>query len=165
MRLRRSLARSTLGAVAVLAVACGSSGSSAVSAGNGSPGAAAVGFLSNFTTRSAAACRYVTPAEQTVCNQAIAQAVKLTVTNLKVGHTSVSGNQALVTVLGTLCGAGTGTARRCFTSSQPAGGQPASPADFAKTFAAVQAGTAGTQNPAIPCVRTAGKWFVELGST
>lgn len=154
-----------VGAAAIPLAACGSSSpGSSVSAGNGSPGAAAVGFLTGFSKQDKAACKYVTPAAQEVCSQAIGKSAKITISNLKVGKVTSSGGKALVTVLGKLCGAGTGGKQTCFTSTNPNAGQPKTQADFTSTYNQVQAGTAGNQNPAIPCIQTGGKWYVSLGA-
>ncbi|MGH9095353.1 MAG: hypothetical protein ACRDXE_09360 [Acidimicrobiales bacterium] len=167
MHLQRTAQLLVVAAAAIPVAACGgSSNGSSVSAGNGSPGAAAVGFLSGFSKQDKKACTYVTPAAQQVCNQAIGKSAKITITNLKVGKVTTSGGKALVTILGKLCGTGAGGKPTCFTSSNATAGQPKTkaPADFTDTYNKVQTGAAGNQNPAIPCVQTGGKWYVNLGA-
>lgn len=140
-------------------------GSSTVTAGHGSPAGAAVGFLTAISAHnSAQACSYVVPSQASTCSQAFASGGgSLSVKNLHAGATSTSGNRALVTALGTLCSAPSGSAKQCFTSTKPSAGQPAGKTTFAQAYSSVQSGTSNQNDPAIPCTTQGGKWYVDLG--
>jgi hypothetical protein len=145
--------------------ACGTKAAPPPAAGHGSPGAAAVGFLTAASAgQSASACSYVLPAQASVCSSAFGSGGALSVKDLRLGQTTVSGDRALVTALGTLC-TGTGT-KQCFTSKDPAGGQPGEGQTFDAAYTAVENGTSSDPNdPAVPCQAVNGQWYVDLGQT
>lgn len=163
---RPALAAALLAVALCLGVAaCGGTSTPGVTPGHATPGAAAVGFLSAASAGQAtAACGYVLPSQTSVCTAAFSQGGALSVQNLHVGHTTVSGDRALVTPLGTLC-TGTGN-KQCFANKDPAAGQPSEGQSFDAAYTAVENGTSNdANNPAVPCRTENGQWYVDLGQT
>ena len=158
------------GAVAVAGLiglaGCGSS-SSSVTAGNGSPAAATTGFLTAISSNHGSqACGYVVPSQASVCTSAFSSGGgTVSAKNLHMGATTISGDRALVTALGTLCSKASGSAQQCFTSSNEKGGQPSGKTTFNQAYTSVEAGTSSANDPAIPCMMQNGKWYVDLGQT
>ncbi len=144
---------------------CGSSGARPPAAGHGSPAAATVGFLQGATAnRGAEACSYVAPAQNSVCAVAFSSGTStISVQNLHVGVTTISGTRALVTALGTLCTTSSG--KVCFDSTDNTAGQPATKDSFDEAYSAVESGSSPDNDPAIPCTQVNGRWYVDLGET
>lgn len=143
---------------------CGSSpGVRPAAAGHDSPAAATVGFLQGATAnRGAQACSYVTPAQNPVCAAAFSSGTStISVKNLHVGATTISGARALVTALGTLCTNSGG--KVCFDSTDKTAGQPATKDSFDEAYSAVESGSSPNNDPAIPCTQVNGQWYVDLG--
>lgn len=157
-----------LAAVAGLAglSACGSSGAAkAPPPGHGAPAAAAVGFLQAATANNGAdACSYVAPAQTSVCTSAFSSGSStISVRNLHIGATTISGDRALVTALGTLCTNSGG--KVCFDSTKATAGQPATLDTFDEAYSSVESGSSPANDPAIPCTRVNGLWYVDLGES
>jgi hypothetical protein len=145
---------------------CGISGAAkAPPAGHGDPAQAAVGFLQAATAdNGAAACSYVSPAQSSVCTSAFSSGTStISVRNLRIGATTISGDRALVTALGTLCTNSSG--KVCFDSTNRTAGQPATMDSFDEAYSAVESGSSADNDPAIPCARVNGRWYVDLGES
>lgn len=134
-------------------------------AGHGSPAAATVGFLQGATAnRGAEACTYVAPFQSSVCAAAFSSGTStISVQNLHVGATTLSGARALVTALGTLCTTSGG--KVCFESTDRTAGQPATKDSFDEAYSAVESGSSPNNDPAIPCTQVNGQWYVDLGES
>jgi len=136
-----------------------------VPAGHASPAGAAVGFLLAASANDEArACDYVVPAQKATCTQAFAaRSSVLSVKNLRIGATTVSGPRALATALGSLC-TNRGS-KVCFESTDSKGGQPADASGFDDAYTMVESGASPKNDPAIPCMMVGDLWYVDLGQT
>lgn len=130
---------------------------SGVAAGHSSPSGAVAGFLNaSAAGQLAAACAFVTPPEQPVCPDLLAQApVTVQGAAVRIGNTDINGSQALVVPLGTVCLSG-----GCLTNTDPNAGLPAAGTSFADAYAR---GAGSANDPDIDCVLVAGSWYVDLG--
>ena len=130
-----------------------------VAPGHGSPAGANAGFLNasingDFDT----ACSYALPSEQPNCKTVLPNGQNTTVQNgpLTLGNVFTSGNQALVTLLGTICAPGVG----CVTNTNPSAGLPANTAGFPAAYQNALSNFNLTQ----PCEQAGGQWYVDLGN-
>ncbi|MDQ2729135.1 MAG: hypothetical protein M3Y91_15035 [Actinomycetota bacterium] len=128
-----------------------------------SPAAAAVGFLQAATAAKAPeACSYVVPAQESVCTAAFSPGITtISAKNLHVGATTIAGNRALVTALGSLCTTSSG--KVCFDNTNAMAGQPTAADNFDEAYSAVESGSSSNNDPAIPCTQVNGRWYVDLG--
>ncbi|MDQ6837795.1 MAG: hypothetical protein M3137_05510, partial [Actinomycetota bacterium] len=162
---RRVVLPAALAAVTALA-GCGSSSSErSPTAGHATPAAATVGFLQGATAnKGIEACSYVAPPQSPVCTSAFSSGTStISVHNLHVGATTVSGDRALVTALGTLCT--NSSSKVCFASNKSDAGQPTGTNSFDEAYSAVESGSSPNNDPAIPCTRINGDWYVDLGES
>lgn len=138
----------------VLALAsCGGSGSSGSTPapGHDSPQAAVMGLIRGLAAHDAnATCGYFVPAEQTACH---GTDLPTTTGSVKIGHTAISGDKALVVVMSSkYC-----IADQCLSNNDPAKGLPTGGTTFDQAYQATQ----NNQNdPTTPCQRVNGKWYV-----
>lgn len=130
-----------------------------VAPGHGSPAGANAGFLNasingDFDT----ACSYALPSEQPNCRAVLPTGQNTTVQNgpLTLGNVFISGNQALVTLLGTICAPGVG----CVSNTNPNAGLPANTAGFPAAYQNALSNFNLTQ----PCEQEGGQWYVDLGN-
>jgi len=134
--------------------------------GNGSPGAAVSGLLAAVRAkRYTAGCAYVEPSAQAACRSAeagIPASGPPSVKDAAIGYVIIHGNQALVGTTGTFCVPD--QTPKCYTNTDPA-------AIFStgKSFAALwtQANTSSSSNVymLVPCIRTAGNWYLHEASS
>jgi hypothetical protein len=96
-----------------------------------------------------AACQYLVPASQSQCNQ---QTNLSASGSLSLGHTTIQGDQAIVTLVSThYCVQGS-----CHSNTNPMAGQPTGTTSFNNAFQkAVNGSSAGE-----PCQRLNGLWYV-----
>lgn len=129
-----------------------------VAPGHGSPAAANAGFL-NASVKGdfEGACAYALPSEQPTCKTLLGQSsTAVQGSPLRVGNVVTNGNQALVTLLGTICASGAG----CVTNTDPNAGLPAN----AAAFAAAYENALNNFNLTQPCQQSGGQWYIDLGN-
>ncbi|HEU5002190.1 MAG TPA: hypothetical protein VFW71_05350 [Actinomycetota bacterium] len=129
-----------------------------VAPSHATPAGANAGFLDasingDFDT----ACSYALPSEQANCQTVLPKGQNTTVQNgpLTLGNVFTSGNQALVTLIGTICAPGVG----CVTNTNPSTGLPANTAGFPAAYQDALSNFNLTQ----PCEQSGGQWYVDLG--
>jgi hypothetical protein len=155
-------------ATLVLATAC--SGKPAITkvtyppAGHASPGAAVMGFFQFFVTGNNNACTYVIPGDAIQCLLALKSA-KATVSGIGVGKTTIRGDEALVTVVGTFCVTQSKT-KTCRSNQDPNVGQPkgGGKSAFDDLYQPAVQGKA-INTSAVPCQKIAGLWYISLLSS
>lgn len=133
------------------------------SGGDGSPGAAAAGFITGVLgVDRALACDYVLPSQKAACSGAVA-AVHITAQHTSLGNTDQVGDKALVVLLATkLCvSALIQHGSSCKSNADPNKGLPTSATGFAAAYAASLAAGKSTLST-IPCIEYHGKWYVNL---
>lgn len=133
--------------------------------GNGSPAAAVEGLIAAVQAkRYTAGCAYVEPSAQASCRSAeagVPASGAPSVKNPAIGYVVIHGNQALAGTTGTFCVPD--QTPKCYTNTDPA-------AIFStgKSFAALwtQTNTSSSGNVymLVPCIKTAGKWYLESSS-
>jgi hypothetical protein len=138
--------------------------STLVSPGNQSPTDAVDGFYqSELAGDWAAVCSYVTPSAQSLCLAGTSgQAAATGTANVGTMDLSASGNEALVSVTGSVCA----PSSPCVSNSDALLGMPSSPSQFAADYQAAVASTtsdSSTSLSPLPCSRIGGKWYVDFG--
>lgn len=154
---RALVATAAIGAAIVLAGCSGSSNSSQSTTtsplpapGHGSPQAAVAGFSAGTKAHDlSVACQYVVPMSQSQC---VKQTSLSATGSLSLGHTTIQGDQAIVTlVTAHYCVQGS-----CHSNSNAMAGQPTGSTSFNEAFQkAASTGGAGQ-----PCQRVNGLWYV-----
>jgi hypothetical protein len=138
--------------------------STLVSPGNESPADAVDGFYqSELAGDWAAVCSYVTPSAQSLCLAGTSGQVAAT-GNATVGTMvlSADGNEALVSVTGSICAPST----PCVSNSNPSLGMPSSPSQFPADYQTAVANSTSDSSTSIspmPCSQVNGKWYVDFG--
>ena len=134
--------------------------------GYGTPGAAVIGFFTEYAAGKNTACAFVVAVDFLSCDEAITlQGVKATISGLGIGATTIQGNQALVTLVGKLC-VTQGHTINCRQNRDSAVGQPKN--NSTKAFQALftKAGVGRPINSsALPCEKISGKWYMSLEGT
>ena len=128
----------------------------AVAPGHESPAAAFAGWLDAAAVgRTAAACTYALPSQQQTCPRTMASvATTLPQGPIHVGDTYVQRNEALVSLVGTIC-----TNDDCRSNSNRRLGLPGNDAGFAGAY--LQA--VNTDILTEGCQKVGGRWYVDLG--
>jgi hypothetical protein len=148
--------------ISMLAVVAGcSSGSSNLSAGNGSPKAAVDGYVSGLLSDSAVGfCSYLEPSQQSKCNEFASEFHVHATGTWAFGNESVQGDEALVVVTGDLCLTATAsstTETDCDGNNDPNKGLPTGSVSFADAYSTALNGS----NADITCVEINGSWWVD----
>jgi hypothetical protein len=134
-----------------------------VSPGNESPADAVDGFYqSELAGDWAAVCSYVTPSAQTLCLSGTSGQPAATGTaNVGTMVLSADGNEALVSVTGSLCA----PSSPCVSNSDASLGMPPSPSQFPADYQAAVANSTSSSTvlSPMPCSQIGGKWFVDFG--
>jgi pimeloyl-ACP methyl ester carboxylesterase len=137
--------------------------STLVSPGNESPADAVDGFYqSELAGDWAAVCSYVTPSAQSLCLAGTSgQAAATGTANVGTMVISASGNEALVSVTGSICA----PSSPCVSNGDAGLGMPSSPSQFAADYQAAVANTTGSTTvlSPMPCSQIGGKWYVDFG--
>jgi hypothetical protein len=122
-----------------------------ISPGHDSPEAAVVGLISGLKQSNAQVpCSFVIPPEQSLC---LSRLPRVKVKGFQLGHTAVSGNRALVTlIVDKLC-----AESECFTNHDPDAGLPNGTTTFQHAFHQT---LRSASDPATACVRMNGRWYV-----
>jgi Fibronectin type III domain len=138
--------------------------STLVSPGNESPADAVDGFYqSQLAGDWAAVCSYVTPSAQSLCLAGTSGQAAAT-GNATVGTMvlSADGNEALVSVTGSICAPST----PCVSNSDASLGMPSSPSQFPADYQTAVANSTSDSSTSIspmPCSQINGKWYVDFG--
>jgi hypothetical protein len=164
----RRLAVGTAAAAALLAGCTSASHKVAVpithpAPGYGTPGAAVMGFFTEYAAGKNTACSYVISTDFLSCDEAISETdTKATIAGFGIGETTVEGNEALVTVVGSLC-VSQGAAKNCRHNTDPSVGQPRTRSlkDFDALFSKAGLGRP-INSSALPCENISGKWYFSL---
>jgi len=135
-----------------------------VTPGNQSPADAVDGFYqSELAGDWAAVCSYVTPSAQSLCLAGTSgQAAATGTANVGTMVNSADGNEALVSVTGSICA----PSSPCVSNSDASLGMPSSPSQFAADYQAAVANTtsdSSTSMSPMPCSQIGGKWYVDFG--
>jgi hypothetical protein len=133
-----------------------------VTPGNGSPGDAVDGFYqSELAGDWTAVCSYVKPSAQALCLAGTSGQAAAT-GNATVGTTVTSGNEALVSVTGSICA----PSSPCVSNSDASLGMPSSPSQFPADYQTAVANSTSSTTTVIspmPCSQIDGKWYVDFG--
>ena len=135
-----------------------------VTPGNESPADAVDGFYqSELAGDWAAVCSYVTPSAQSLCLAGTSGQAAAT-GNATVGTMvlSADGNEALVSVTGSICAPST----PCVSNSDASLGMPSSPSQFLADYQTAVANSTSDSSTSIspmPCSQINGKWYVDFG--
>jgi collagen type VII alpha len=150
-----------LGAVALVATACGGGGLPA--GGTGSPSAAASGFVQGLESHNpTTACSFVAPDQQSTCRAGLGSSVA-SFTGVGIGNTFTDGNQALVALTATkACVGASPSSTVCNSNSNANQGLPSSDSGFASAY---QAALGSSTQLTLACERVSGQWYVDLGLT
>jgi hypothetical protein len=125
--------------------------------GKNTPGDAVTGLIKgeladNWTL----ACSYIVPSTQPTCNQAAQEGKLPTFTgNATVDGDTISGSEALVTVIGSMCSSVTG----CASNSVPSAGMPNSQVTFTRAYDQVLNNGSSSLSP-VPCIEENGMWYI-----
>jgi hypothetical protein len=164
LRARRAEAIGSILAAVVLA-GCASavhlSGPAPPPPGHEAPASAVSGFVQHLMAGSdpVTTCGYVEHYEEGNCLETVSNASGGGTGTWKLGHSVVSGNDAVVAVeLANVCFSS------CSTNTNPNAGLPGHGLSFSAAFQHTQEVT-GKKIYAFGCVRTDGRWYVELAVT
>lgn len=128
------------------------------SAGNESPASAVAGYTAGlFTDHPAAACRYAAPNERGLCTTVVGTGFAELSGSWTIGHTAISGSQAIVDVEYQAHGVKSGL---IMVNTDPDAGLPHAGLPFATAYRQVFATSA--DGFAMDCVRVGGRWYVHV---
>ena len=157
-----------MAAATLVTAGCSSGKSAAVTLthpvpSHSTPQGATVGFFTNLVKDDQIACTYAATGATPICLLAL-QSTKSTFANLGVGEVTVSGAEALVTVVGTFCVTLSGTTN-CTTNTNLKTGQPATggKSAFDNVYKAALQGLAINKG-AVPCERNGSEWYISLAA-
>jgi len=133
------------------------SSSSPAGPGYGTPQDAADGlYQAELQGDWAAACSYVTPDIQSLC-QDVTSGYPAATGRVTVRGAVTNRNLALAEVTGSICLASNG----CSSNFDPAAGMPGGSASFQQVYDKLVASSASILSP-VPCVKIGGKWYVKV---
>lgn len=107
------------------------------------------------------ACSYVLPAQVALCNAGgafVGSSLLSAGTSWSFGSTVVDGNEAIVVLVGQLCGLVNGSANQCLTNSDPTFGLPANGESFATAYSTAL--NSNNDNWDVPVEEVNGSWYV-----
>ena len=121
-----------------------------------------MGFFTLLGQGNHNACIYVVQSVALPCFESF-ETESSKVTNLGIGRVTIDGNQALVTVVASLCVTPQGGTATCRTNTDPSTGQPkgSSHAAFASLYQTALDGRP-IDASAVPCEQVGGQWFLSL---
>ncbi len=153
--------------VVILLIGGGIAGYLVLSSSSDDPTSAVNNFMSAlFSKDTSAACQYATGVTTAKCNtfvKSVSSGGKFS-GSLKAANYQVSGTEALVAVVGNVCGGvfAESSGKQCQTNSNPNQGLPSGSTSFSKAWADVNSnGSIFT----VPCEKLNGKWLVYLQNT